>query len=455
MLITNAHLITWERPNRILDDHAVLVRKNAIVELGPSREMEQRYPEEERLDARGQYVMPGMINAHSHFYSALARAMRIPGDQPFTLPTILERVWWPFDRALREEDVRYSVLATLVDAIRHGTTTMFDHHSSPNFIEGSLDVISEAVDQAGARAVLCFETTDRDGPERARAGIRENVRFLQRCARSLVASGRVAANFGLHACMTLSEETLARCREAAPEGAGFHVHIAEHEYDEFRSLALAGTRSADRLDRHGLLNDRTIGAHAIFLDAREIEILAETGASVSHNPRNNMNTADGIADVESHLRAGVNVCMGNDGLSYTMWKEWELAYVAQKIRYRDARRLPADRLIDMAVYNGAALASRYFPQGRVGVIEPGALADVIFVDYHPPTPLTAENLPWHIIFGFNESMVTTTVVDGQVLMRDWQLTTLDAEAIAARCREIVPALWKRYEDEVPKGPVLG
>jgi putative selenium metabolism protein SsnA len=455
VLITNAHLVTWEEPNRILEDHAILVADGTIAEIGPARGLEQRHPEEDRLDAHGQYVMPGNINCHGHFYSALVRGMPIPGDQPISLPTILERLWWPFDKALGEEDVRFSALATLVDAIRHGTTTMFDHHSSPNFIDGSLDVIAEAVDEAGVRAVLCFETTDRDGEARARAGIAENVRFIERCGREEVAGGRVKANFGMHACMTLSEDTLARCRDAAPSDAGFHIHLAEHEYDQIRSIAQAGTRSADRLARHELLNDRTIGAHAIHLDAREVGIVAERGASLSHQPRNNMNAVDGIADVESYLRAGIPVCMGNDGLSYAMWKEWEFAYMAQKIKHRDARRLPADLLIQIGVYNAGDLASAYFPEGRVGRIEPGALADLIVVDYRPTTPLTAENLPWHIVFGFDESMITTTIVQGTVLMRDRALLTLDEEEIAARSRELAPALWRRYEERVPDAPVLG
>jgi putative selenium metabolism protein SsnA len=455
MLITNAQLITWERPNTILENQAVLVSDGVIAAMGPTRELEEHHPQEERLDAGGQYVMPGNINCHGHFYSALVRGMAIPGDQPISLPTILDRLWWPFDKALGEEEVRLSALTMMVDAIRHGTTTMFDHHSSPNFIDGSLDVIAEAVEAGGVRAVLCFETTDRDGDARARAGIEENVRFIGRCSRSAVANGRIAANFGMHACMTLSEETLARCREAAPPDAGFHIHLAEHEYDEYRSLSMAAIRSAERLRRHGLLNGRTIGAHAVHLDAAEVGIIAEMDASLSHQPRNNMNAVDGIADVESYLGAGVRVCMGNDGLSYTMWKEWEFAYMAQKIKYRDARRLPADRLIQMAVYNNAELASRYFPRGPLGVIREGALADLIFVDYHPATPLTAENLPWHVVFGFNESMVTTTIVDGNVLMRDRVLLTLDEDEIAARSREVTPALWRRYEELVPTGPILG
>lgn len=455
MLITNARLITWGTPNQILEDQALIISAGKIMEMGPAVELMQRWPDEEQLDARGQYVMPGNINAHSHYYSAFAKGIYVPGQAPITLPTILEKLWWPFDKALQEEDVRYSALTGVIDAIKHGTTTLFDHHSSPNCIDGVLDVIAEAVDLGGVRSVLCFETTDRDGPERTAAGIAENARFVRRCSEESMADGRVAANFGIHAPMTASEETLAACREAVPEGTGFHIHVGEHEYDQIRSMAMAGTRSVDRLYNHGILGDRTILAHAIHVDAREICLMAETGTSMSHQPRNNMNVGDGIAEVESAMRAGVRTCLGNDGLSATMWREAETAYFLQKIKYRDGRRLPGDQLLQMAIYNNASLASDYFPAARLGVIEPGAFADLIFVDYHPTTPLTAENLAGHFIFGFNESMITTTIVNGQVLMLDRVLTTLDEEEITARSREIVPSFWERYEAHVPLDPVLG
>lgn len=455
MLITNARVVTWDRPNEIIENASLIIADGRIAEVGPARELADRHAQEQRLDARGQFVLPGNINTHSHYYSSFVKGMAVPGEQPWNLPTILERLWFPFDKALREEDVRYSVFAALVDAIKHGTTTLFDHHSSPDFIEGSLDVIAEVVAEAGVRSVLCFEVTDRGGAERAGRSIGENVRFINRCEGERIADGRIAANFGIHACMTATEETLAQCRDAAPEQAAFHVHVGEHEYDQYRSLAMAGTRSVDRLHSHGLLTDRSIAAHAIHLDAREVRILAEAGTWVSHQPRNNMNVADGIAEVESYLRAGVPVSVGNDGMSQTMWKEWEFASIAQKIKHRDARRLPPDRLIEMTIYNSAELAGRYFTEAPIGKIAPGAVADLIFVDYHPVTPLTAETLPAHILFGFNESMVTTTIVAGQVLMLDRTLLTLDEERIAARCRELVPDLWGRYEESVPLEPILG
>ena len=146
MLITNGILITWGEDNQILEDQALYIEDGLISAIGPQEAMEACFPDDERLDARGQYIMPGNICAHTHFYGAYARGMAIPGPAPKDFPEILEKLWWPLDLALTEADVRHSALVMLVDAIKHGTTTLIDHHASPNAIDGSLDVIAEAVD---------------------------------------------------------------------------------------------------------------------------------------------------------------------------------------------------------------------------------------------------------------------------------------------------------------------
>lgn len=216
MLITNAALITWGEPNQILEGQALYLEKGLIADMGPEAEVIARHPQSERLDAGGQYVMPGNICAHTHFYGAFARGMAIPGSAPKDFPEILQKLWWPLDKALRPEDVRASTLVMLVDAIRHGTTTLIDHHASPNAIEGSLDLIAEAVDLSGLRAVLCYEVTDRDGQAKAEAGIAENVRFIERIRQLKEGdnsqNSRLAATFGLHASLTLSDSTLEACR---------------------------------------------------------------------------------------------------------------------------------------------------------------------------------------------------------------------------------------------------
>jgi cytosine/adenosine deaminase-related metal-dependent hydrolase len=287
--------------------------------------------------------------------------------------------------------------------------------------------------------------TDRDGEEKALRGIAENVRFLERCRRQNVADGRVKATFGLHASLTLSERTLERCRQDAPQGAGFHIHVAEHEADEYDSLAKSGARVVDRLRRHDILGPKTIIAHAVHVDAREIAELAETHTWVTHQPRSNMNNGVGAAPVESILRAGARMCLGTDGFSHTMWEEWKAAYLLHKVWHRDPRRMPGNDVAQMGAYNNARLAETFFDEAPLGVLTPGAYADILFVDYHPHTPLSPGNLPWHIIFGFHESMVTTTIAAGKVLMQDRQLLTLDEPAIAAQARELAPQVWERYE----------
>lgn len=449
MLITNGKLITWEEPNRILERHAVHIADGLIDDIGPEKELLARYTQDYNLDAEGSYVMPGNICAHTHFYGAFARGMAIPGPAPKDFPEILMKLWWPLDKSLTLEDIRASTLVMLVDAIRNGTTTLIDHHASPNAIDGSLDVIAEAVDKTGLRAVLCYEVTDRDGIEKARAGIQENVRFLRRISSHRLAGGRIAATFGLHASLTLSESTLEACSEAAPQRTGFHIHVAEHEADEYDSLDKSGLRVVDRLSKAGILGSHTIVAHGVHIDAKETDLLAESGTWLTHQPRSNMNNAVGVAPIESMMRAGIRVGIGTDGFPHAMWEEWKTAYFLHKVAHRDPRRMSGLDVIKMGIFNNRNLAESFFPGEILGRLVKGARADIIFVEYNPFTPLTPENLPWHILFGFSERLVSTTIVDGQVLMHKRQLVDLDEQAIMSQAAELSPNVWERYRTFVP------
>ncbi len=445
LLITNGQLVTWGEDNEIIDGGALLLRNGRIAAIGDSQILPLEHPEVETINAGGQLVMPGNICAHTHFYGAFARGMAIPGPPMKDFPEILKRLWWRLDRALTTEDVEYSALVCLVDAIKHGTTTLIDHHASPNAIAGSLDVIAGAVEKAGLRAGLCYEVTDRNGPDGAQAGIDENVRYLK--ALKADNSGLLSGTFGLHASLSLSDETLASCVDAASGlDTGFHIHVAEHEADEYDSLYKYDKRAVNRLALAGILGPKSIVAHAIHVDPVEKNMLNDTGTWVTHQPRSNMNNAVGAADIEGMLRLGIPVCLGNDGFSNNMWAEWKTAYLLHKVVHRDPRRANGMDIAQMAIYNNAALTGIFWPELPIGRLEVGAAADIILVDYHPTTPLTAGNLPWHIIFGFEIDTVTTTIVAGRVLMRDRQLLTLDEAEITAKSRELARGVWQRFEE---------
>ena len=447
MLITHGTLITMGTPNEVIPDGALYIEDERIADLGPSGELEARYPAAERLDARGQLVMPGIICAHTHFYGLFARGMGLPGEPASNFPEILEKLWWRLDKALWPEDVRYSALVGLVDAIRHGTTTLIDHHASQGEISGSLDQIAAAVDQAGTRACLCYEVTDRDGKEAAQAGVNENVRFVRLAqARQREGDHHLGANFGLHASLTLSDATLKACTQAAGElGVGFHVHVAEDKADVKDSLRKSGLRVVERLDKLGVLGPKTIAVHCVHVDRIETEILLDSGTMVVHNARSNMNNAVGTADLPWMLHIGIPVGLGNDGFSNNMFVEMHAAYLLHKQATGDPRTLPATQVVEMLWDHNARIARVFFPGlgPAFGQLANGAPADVILVDYEPPTPLNDGNLPWHILFGMDGTGVDTTIVGGRVLMRHRELLTLDEGAIMARARELAGKLWQR------------
>ena len=327
----------------------------------------------------------------------------------------------------------------MVDAIRNGTTTLIDHHASQRAIDGSLDAIADAVTTSGLRAALCYEVTDRDGLDAANAGIRENSRFIQK-VKADANQKRVAATFGLHASMTLSDATLAAC---VAEAKRFHVHVAEHPADEYDSIARSGKRTVERLHSFGITGPESIMAHCIHIDAWEMALLKETGTFVTHQPRSNMNNAVGAADITTMLRGNMALCLGNDGFSNDMFTEMKVADLLQKVTHNDPRYLGADKVIQMAVYNNRRLAGSFFEK-PVGVIAPGAYADLILLDYYPTTPLSSANLPWHILFGVSGGHVHSTIANGQVLMRNRELLTMDEAAITARSREVAKQTWERY-----------
>jgi putative selenium metabolism protein SsnA len=370
--------------------------------------------------------------------------MAIPGVPPENFMQILERLWWKVDRALTLEDSKYSALTALVDAIRHGTTTLIDHHASPTHIDGSLDALAEAAAMSGLRVGLCYEVTDRNGPDGTQAGINENVRFIKKLRAN--PNPKLGASFGLHAAFTVSDTTLDACLAAAQGlDTGFHIHVAEDKADEADSLKKYGIRVAERLEKKGILGPKTLVAHAIHVDAYEMDSFRATHTKISHQPRSNMNNAVGVAQVETMLNKGITVGLGNDGFYNNMFSEIHTAYLLHRVSKGDPRVMPGDRLIEMAFNNNAVIAGLFFPQ-PVGALAPGAFADIILLDYVPFTPLTDGNYPWHLVFGMDGSHVTHTIAGGQVLMKDRQVLTLDETAIAQKATNLAAQVWKRVWD---------
>jgi len=442
LLVGNTHVFTLGKDNRHLPQGGILIEGALIKEIAPYAELKAKHPGVQTLDLSGKVIMPGMICAHHHIYSAFARGMGLKTDPPANFVQILERVWWRLDKVLTQDDNYFSGMLAFMDCIRKGTTTVIDHHASPFSTEGSLDELARAALEAGVRACLCYEVSDRDGAEVTAAQIRENERFLKKCRTE--PHDLLAAAFGLHASFTVSDDTLGECLDAARrENAHFHVHVAEDRADVEDSLKKYGMPVLSRLEARGLLERPTLAVHCVHLQEGEREILKKHPVRVIHNPESNMNNAVGCAAIPEMLAEGILVGLGSDGFTSNMFQEMEVLPLLHKFQHRDPRTLDFGQIYQTVFLNNPTIAGEFF-RHPVGALKEGAFADIIALDYIPPTPMTEGNFLGHLLFGLVNAPVNTTIVNGRILMKDRKFPHLDEERIKARTRELAASVWERF-----------
>lgn len=333
----------------------------------------------------------GLVCGHHHLYSALARGMPAPPQQPTDFRSILEQIWWRLDTALDLEMLRWSAMLGAVEALQCGTTAIIDHHESPNAIEGSLDVIAEACAEVGVRVSCAYGVTDRHGPDGARRGLEENERFLRAGGRGMV---------GVHAAFTCDESTLESVADLSSRlGVGVHIHVAEGVDD-----VTAGAR----LER--LATDDWLIVHCVHLDR-------PLPGTIAHNPRSNMNNGVGYARPTAWTNP---VVLGTDGIGADMLEEMRLAYVA--LRAHDVTASPD------TVWNWLEEGYRFFPEAR---------------DDRVRWSYDHTDSAWHVAFTPGIRAIEVTSADGEVLLHDGRPTRVDLDEVRAKAAEQAARLFTR------------
>ncbi|MDP4108382.1 MAG: putative aminohydrolase SsnA, partial [Bacillota bacterium] len=427
LIIGNGRMVTRDVSNPYLEDGAVAIEGCEIKKVGPTKEIRESFPKADFINAGGGVIMPAFINAHEHIYSAMARGLSIRGYNPKGFLDILDGMWWNIDRHLTLEQTRQSARATYIDSIKNGVTTVFDHHASYGEITGSLSAIENAASEMGVRTCLCYEVSDRDGKDKAKAAVEENSNFIKHALKN--GNGMIAGMMGLHASFTLSDETLELCAAQKPEGVGYHIHVAEGIEDLHHCLKHYGKRIIDRLMDLGVLGPKTITAHCIYVNRHEMELLKETDTMVVHNPESNMGNACGCPPTMEIVHHGVLTGLGTDGYTHDMTESYKVANILHKHHLCDANAAWAE-VPQMLFEGNAKIAGRYFEK-PLGILKEGAAADVIVSDYIPLTPMDGGNCNGHVLFGMTGRNVVTTVCNGKVLMKDRILTGIDEEKVMA------------------------
>lgn len=325
----------------------------------------------------------GLVCAHHHLYSALARGMPAPPKDPATFLQVLEQVWWRLDQALDLEMLEWSAKLGALEALESGCTAIIDHHESPHAIEGSLSVIADACAEVGVRTICAYGVTDRHGPEGAQRGLEENRRFLAEGGRGMV---------GVHASFTCSDDTLHAAAElAAGAGVGVHIHVAEGPDDTEATARLAGLTTDDWLIVHG------------------VHLPDDHGLSgtIVHNPRSNMNNSVGYA---RPTRFNNPIALGTDGIGANMLDEFRVAFV----KSREADLLATPDLAWSWLETGWDLV-------------PEARNDEVTWTY-------ATMEPWHLAYTTTVTAVDVDV-DGEPALRGGSATRVDAQEIRRKAAE--------------------
>lgn len=433
IVIRNGYIFTGFKTSTILKGKSILIEDGYIKEI--SSKVKER--DCEIIDASGCIVMPGFINAHMHFYSSLVKGFsKIKPSKDFI--EVLKNLWWRVDKALDRDATYYSALVGCISAIKAGTTTIIDHHSGPGYIRGSLFTIEEAIRMMGIRACLCYEVSDRDGKRARDEGIEENKEFIQYTLKKN--DNIISALFGIHASFTVSDETLKKCAEVGNSlGVGFHLHCAESAKDEELCLKRYGERVVERFDRFNITGSKSIFAHCVYVNDKEISILSKTNTAVVINPQSNTNNAVGIADIIKFVKKGVITGLGTDAMTLDMLEEARSALFLSHLKNSNPS-IGFEEVLKI-MRNNIFIAERYFKD--IGEIAPQMNADIVIFDYNPPTPLTKDNFFSHLIFGISQSSCRDVICGGKILMRNRRLTFVDEDEILKKSQKVAKRLWSR------------
>jgi putative selenium metabolism protein SsnA len=442
-LFESVRVISFEPPAvsepmdvAVAGPHEAGAKAGSIVEAGTG--LAAKYPGAKRVS--GAYLSPGLVCSHTHLYSALARGLMVDIAPSKDFAQQLKNLWWRLDRAVDLPILEASALAGCADAALCGVTSVVDHHAGPEAIDGSLSVIRGAYEEIGIRGLLCYETTDRNGMEGSRAGVRENLRFAEEIdsARASGETPLVDGAIGGHAGFTIGDETLAALGDAVrSSGRGIHVHLGEDKFDAVDSRYRFDADLVARMDAAGCLGPKSIVGHGVWLTDAEVEIVNARGSFLAHNARSNMNNAVGY---NSLLTRFANVVLGTDGMSADMLEEFRFAC----FRHRESGGpwWPGDFL--RCLDRGNRLMERYMGIA-LGRVQAGCAADLVLWDYEPPTPLVGGNIAGHLAFGLSSRSVRSVMVRGSFVVED-RVPAFDAAAVAAKARAETARLWKRMEE---------
>jgi cytosine/adenosine deaminase-related metal-dependent hydrolase len=434
MLILPSWLITSARQPPLFG-WGMRVSGNEIVRVAPNEELRSTFPDDEVWDADGQILAPGFVDTHTHLYGILAHG--IPQTKaPSGFMPFLQDFWWPLvENHLDREMIIAATDFNCVSMIRSGITSFYDCVEAPNSLPGILEAQAEVVQRSGLRAILSFEATERLSRENGQMGMQENLEFIRAMQKQ---DGIVNGMMCFHTTFTCDSAFIRQAYRLAEEcNVLVHCHCSEGTYEPEYTLTTYGKRPVEYCADLGVLSDRSLLSQCVQVNEREIELLAQRHARISHMPLSNCEVGGGIAPVPALLDAGVTLGLGTDGYITDFFEVMRGAFLIHKAEQKDPRVLPAWQVWYLATEGGA----RAVGLEKVGCLAEGWQADLQLFRADLPTPLREHNLYEQTLLYCHRSDVTGTVVAGKTLMREGKVLGKEEDMLRTRTEACAERLW--------------
>ncbi|MCJ7802546.1 MAG: amidohydrolase family protein [Candidatus Marinimicrobia bacterium] len=433
-LFTNTRIIDPFSITEYIESGYILIEDETIEKIGAGSAL--NIVADETIDLNGKTVLPGMINAHTHLYSALAMGMPPPKNIPTNFVEKLQEIWWKLDLALDINSTKASFEAGLLECLKYGVTTVFDHHSSPNFTDGSLELLVNISEEFGQNISVAFETTDRNGKDKFESGLKENIDSINKFKDNPF----IHPLLGMHASFTLSGESLKTIYSQIIELPiwGIHIHVAEDKADEKDAKSEGYESVIDRLNKFELINEHSFIIHGIHSSEKDMKLLKNAGATLVHNPTSNANNRVGILS-NSHIST-MNAGLGTDGMRANMLEEAQQGTIIRSSHLQGGET--TINYLELLFKNNPDIASRAFGR-KIGHLSPGNHADLAIYDYQPCTAITKDNFAGHILFGFGQP--TDVLSRGKYRIKNRKFIDVSEQNIKTDAQKQSLRLWNKMQ----------
>lgn len=459
LMLKNATIITMNQRREIIQDGAVVIEENRIVDVGKTKKIKSSHRVEREIDCRGKLVLPGLVDCHVHLAQALIRGC---ADDMALIPWLRQRVL-PLQGTYTEKEGELSAKLCCIEMIKSGTTTFVECLLHWRY---GFDRIARVVEKIGIRGVLSKSLMNVPGyadqkdaipsgmVEDGEKTMKQTIQMIQRWHGK--ANNRIHVWFGARTPGACTVDFYREISEKARKyKTGITIHLAEVKQDIEYLRREFGMTPMEFMNHCGIVGPHVIYAHGVWIPPEDFKILQKTGGTVCHCPASNLKLASGFAPVPEMLKSGVNVALGCDGgpsnNCYDMIREMKLAALVHKARLLDPEVLPAETVLEMATLNGARAT---LWRGQIGSIERGKLADLIVIDLRRPHLVPVRNPVSNLVYAANGGDVYTVIIDGKIIMENRQMTTIEEEEVVQEAIEAGPLVDQRLGLKIgPKWPL--